>query len=621
MNAMKSKLPFIHRGESGSMDFSVKSKNATTGYMYLFFAGVLIFFLVMISRLFQLTVVKGNYYRGLSEDNRIREVVIEAQRGKIVDRKGYVIAENSPVEVSETLKRITSKRYYSDGEVFAHILGYRQIADENDIAGDSCLHKVQLGDKVGKKGIERLYECELRGKNGKKLIEVNAQGLFKRTLSVVEPVPGDTMQLAIDSDLQKRAYEIIKGKKAVVVGLDPRTGEVLVLASSPSYDPQVFEDNKSKEIQALLKDETRPLFNRATEGTYPPGSVFKPVMALAALQEKIIDDESVVKDTGKVTLGNREFGTWNFLEHGQIEGDVDVVKALQRSNDIFFYKVAEKMGPEKMKKWAEEFGFQEKTGIGIDEATGLIPFPFWKEDVLKEQWYTGDTYNFSIGQGYVLTTPLQVALSNVPFANNGEYCVPSLLKLDPSKGLKKTCRAIEMDKEHLKTVREGMHQACKVGGTGWPLFTFRVKDPNVPTPTVQPTASASAAMNGVLTKHYASDSAVLGASESAQLAQSVAPSSTPTPTVMPIEKLWDPQYLLGTGSAYMKQTKAIEVGCKTGTAESGGKKKPHAWFTAFAPFDKPEILFAVLVEEDGQGSDRAAPIARELLRQYFETEE
>ncbi len=617
MNAMKSKLPFIHRGESGSMDFSVKSRHVTTGYMYLFFGLVFIFFLVMISRLFQLTVVKGNYYRGLSEDNRIREVVIEAERGKIVDRKGYVIAENSPVELSESLKRITSKRYYSDGEVFAHIAGYRQIADQSNIDKDTCLHKVQPGDKVGKKGIERLYECELRGKNGKKLIEVNAQGLFKKTLSVVEPVPGETMQLAIDGDLQKRAYEIIKDKKAVVVAIDPRNGEVLVLASSPSYNPQVFEDNKSKEIQALLKDDDRPLFNRATEGTYPPGSVFKPVMALAALQERIIDDKDVVKDTGKVTLGNREFGTWNFLEHGQVEGDVDIVKALQRSNDIFFYKVAEKMGPEKMKKWAEEFGFQEKTGIGIDEATGLIPFPFWKEDVLKEQWYTGDTYNFSIGQGYVLATPLQVALSTVPFANKGEYCIPSLLKLDASKGLKKSCRTIKMDEEHLKTVRTGLLQACKVGGTGWPLFTFRIKDPKAPTPTVQPTASASA----TLSQNIASGSAEPGATGSAMLAQAILPSPTPTPTVMPIEKLWDPVYLLGTGSAYMKQTKAIEVGCKTGTAESGGKKKPHAWFTAFAPFDNPEILFAVLVEEDGQGSDRAAPIARELLRVYFEREE
>lgn len=611
---MKQKLPFIHRGEIGSMDFSSKTKSTSSFYLLTFFAFVIIFFLVMISRLFQLTVVKGNYYRSLSEDNRIREVVVEAQRGKIVDRKGYVLAENAPVELTESLKRITSKRTYKDGEPFAHILGYRQIADKNDIANDTCLHKIQLGDKVGKKGIERLYDCELRGKNGKKLIEVNAQGLFKKTLNVIEPVPGDTIHLAIDGDLQKRAYEVIRGKKAVVVAMNPQNGEILTMVSSPSYDPQVFEDNKGDVITALLKDEDRPLFNRATEGTYPPGSVFKPMMALAALQENIIKDDTVVQDTGKVTLGNREFGTWNFLEHGQVEGDVDVVKALQRSNDIFFYKVSEKMGPEKMKKWAETFGFQNKTGVGIDEAVGTIPFPFWKEDVIKEQWYTGDSYNFSIGQGYVLTTPLQVALATIPFANNkSEYCSPSLLKLGMPGSPKANCKKIPADETHMDTIREGMKQACKVGGTGWPLFTFRVKDPNAPTPT--PIVIADQA--------DASGSAVLGeASNSAQLSKvlaSVTPS--PSPTVMPIEKLWDPQYLLATGSAYMSQTKPVEVGCKTGTAESGGKKQPHAWFTAYAPFDNPQILIAVLVEEDGQGSDRAAPIARELLRQYFETQE
>lgn len=616
MNSMKQKLPFIHRGESGSMHFSTKTRNTTSISLYLFFAVVIIFFLAMVSRLFQLTVVKGNYYRSLSEDNRIREVVIEAERGKIVDRKGYVIAENSPVELSESLKRITSKRYYKEAEPFSHIIGYRQIADKANIENDTCIHRLQLGDKVGKKGIERLYECELRGKNGKKLIEVNAQGLFKKTLSVLEPQKGRTIQLSIDGDLQKRAYEVIKGKKAVVVGIDPRNGEILVLTSSPSFDPQVFEDNKNAIITDLLKDDDRPLFNRATEGTYPPGSVFKPVVALAALQEKIIDDETVVKDTGKVTLGNLEFGTWNFLEHGQIEGDVDVIKALQRSNDIFFYKIGEKMGPEKIKKWSEEFGFQEKTGIGIDEAVGTIPFPFWKEDVFKEQWYTGDTYNFSIGQGYVLTTPLQVALSTVPFANKGEYCTPSLLKLDsPGNDFmgapKKNCHKIPADEQHMETVREGLKAACKVGGTGWPLFTFRVKDPAIPSPT-QHIATMSATITA---DNNATESAVLSA------VTKTSPTPTPTPTIMPIEDLWDPDYLIGTGSAYMARTKAIEVGCKTGTAESGGKKKPHAWFTAFAPFDNPEILFAVMIEEDGQGSDRAAPVARELLRQYFETAE
>jgi penicillin-binding protein 2 len=591
---MNAKLPLFHKGDSGNMDFSARSRVQTNTMLYLFFVAIGIFFLILISRLFQLTVVKGNYYRSLSEQNRIREVVVEAQRGKIIDRKGYVLAENSPVEVNESLKRIVSKRYYKDGSDFGNILGYRQIADQNDVDNDPCINKIHPGDKVGKKGVEKLFECDLRGRNGKKLIEVNAQGLFKRTLNVVEPEHGKTVQLSIDGDLQKRADELLLGKRGAVVGVNPNTGEVLIMASSPSYDPQVFEDNKSEEIQRLLKDSDKPLFNRASEGIYPPGSVFKMIVAVGALQENSIEKDTIVEDTGKVKLGQQEFGTWNFLEHGQVEGDIDVIKAIQRSNDIFFYKIGEKIGPEKMKSWAEQFGYQSKTGIGIDEAMGTIPSPFWKQDVLKEQWYTGDTYNFSIGQGFVLATPLQVALSVVPFANEGDYCSPSLVKMGTPLSTGKHCKKLKIDKENMDLVREGMKQACQVGGTGWPMFTFRVKNPDAPTPTPTKVASGSA---------------------------DLAKEPLPSPTVMPIEKLWDASYLLATSSAMMQATKPVTVGCKTGTAESPGGGKPHAWFTIFAPYDNPEIVLSILVEEDGQGSDRAAPIARELLRQYFETQE
>lgn len=544
----------------------------------------------MITRLFQLTIVKGSYYHSLSEENRIREIVIEAKRGKIVDRKGYTLVENSDVEVTESLKRIVSKRYYKEGEAFSHVLGYRQIADKNDIGNDSCLHKLKLGDKTGKKGIEGLYDCELRGINGKKLIEVDAQGEFKRTLNVAEPVPGKTIHLAIDSDLQKRAFEVIKDKKGVVAAMDPRTGEVLVLTSSPSFNPQEFEDNNSEVITALLKDEDRPLFNRGTEGTYPPGSVFKPVVAAAALEEDAVTRDTTVQDTGKVELGNREFGTWNFIEHGKTEGDVDIIKSLQRSNDIYYYKISEKLGPEKIKKWAEKFGYQSKSGLGIDEVIGTIPSPFWKQDVIKEQWYTGDSYNLSIGQGYVLATPLQVTLATVPFANGGKLCKPRLLKMGSPYAPKAECAPVGISEETLAIVREGMLKACEVGGTGWPLFNFRVRDYSKPMPT--PTVAS-------------------GSANMAKL----------SPTAIPVEKLWDPTYLLASNSAMLAYTKPIQLGCKTGTAESMPGHKPHAWFTVFAPYDNPEIVITVMLEEAGQGSDMAAPVAREVLKTYFERNE
>ncbi|MCX7997250.1 MAG: penicillin-binding transpeptidase domain-containing protein [Patescibacteria group bacterium] len=590
---MNRKLPLIHRGESGNMDFGARVRTTTSsaGIMYFFFTVVIVFFLIMIVRLFQLTVVKGNYYRSLSEDNRIREVVIEAQRGRILDRRGYVLAENNAVEVTESLQRQPSKRYYHDAAPFAHLLGYRQNANAAELQADRCLHKARLGDTVGKKGVEALFDCELRGRNGKKLIEVNAQGLFKRTLNVVKPVPGTDVQLSVDSDLQRRAYEMLqaKNKKGVVVAINPRNGEILTLTSFPSFDPQVFEDNDGKAIMALFQDKNRPLFNRATEGTYPPGSVFKPVIALAALEEGIIDRRTIVQDTGRIELGDRSFGTWNYLEHSRTEGDVDVIKSLSRSNDIFYYKISEKMGPDVMKRWSERFGFAKLTGIGIDEVAGTIPSPFWKQDTLKEQWYTGDSYNFSIGQGYVLSTPLQVTLAMVPFANGGRYCKPTLVKQGTPLASEPDCKPIkEITIEHLETIREGLLQACKVGGTGWPLFNFRIADKTKPSLTPPP-ATGSAALT-----------------------------PQPSPTTLPIEKLWDPAYLTATSPANLAYTKTVELGCKTGTAESMPGRKPHAWFTVFAPYEDPEILITVLFEEAGQGSEVAAPVARELLRLYFE---
>lgn len=600
---MNAKLPLFHKGEIGNMHFGQRVQAQTNTMMYIFFAAVIIFFFILASRLFQLTVVKGNYYRSLSEDNRIREVVIEAKRGQIVDRRGYVIAENSDAELREGAIRINSKRYYKSPEAYAHLLGYRQIADERDIENDTCINKVRLGDKVGKKGIERLFDCELRGKNGKKLVEVNAQGELERTLTVVPPEDGSTVQLAIDSDLQQRAFQLLQGKKGSVVVVNPKTGEILALTSNPSFNPQVFEDNDAEKVSALFQDEDRPLFNRSTEGTYPPGSVFKMVMIAAGLEEEAVTKSDTVEDTGTVELGDREFGTWAYLEQGRTEGEIDAVKSLQRSNDIYYYKLSEKLGPEKMKKWSEIFGYQNLSGIGIEEAMGTIPSPFWKQDTLKEQWYTGDSYNFSIGQGYVLATPLQVALATVPFANGGEYCKPMVVKNGSEFAVQPDCKPLPMSDETIATVREGMHQACKPGGTGWPLFNFKVRDPKAPTPTTA-VASGSAGI----------------ATGSAALAQI---SRIPEPTSMPIEELWDPNFLAASSSAYLRgyTTKEVDAACKTGTAESGGNNKPHAWFTAFAPYNDPEILVTVMLENAGQGSDMAAPVAREILRMYFERQQ
>lgn len=493
--------------------------------------------------MFQLTIVKGAYYRRLAEGNRMREVIIEPERGTIIDRKGLIIAENSEANIDSSGERLFSRRQYHDGEAVASIVGYRQVADENDLKNDTCLTKLKLGDMVGKKGIEKKYDCVLRGKHGTKLVEINAQGKLLDTLSVIPPTSGKTLQLALDLELQKKAIEALAGKKGAVVATQPKTGEVLVMVSTPSYNPQFFEDGDDKAMNAYLKNEDKPLFNRALEGVYPPGSTFKIVMASAALQEKAIEPDTIFEDTGVIKAGAATFGNWYYLEYGKTEGPVDIVKALRRSNDIFFYLTGGKLGPQKIKNWAEKFGLGKPTGIGLEEASGSVPSPYWKEDVLKEQWYLGDTYNFSIGQGYLLTTPMQINQMASVIATNGKLCSPQLLKIQDGQPI--SCQSLDMKKEVLDLVKKGMQEACSPGGTGYPFFNFQVN------------------RSGKMEK--------------------------------------------------------ITVACKTGTAEShGDEAKPHAWFTVYAPAVNPEIVITVLVEESGQGSDIAGPIAKEVAKAYFE---
>lgn len=552
------RLPYFQKGDSKGFHFFSSNnqfvKNAFLIYVLLIFLILIILFL----RLFQLTIVKGSYYRSLSEQNRLREIVIEAPRGEIVDRKNFIIAKNLNPNINQKIEpgflnsnqKILSKRVYQEPEAIAPLIGYRQIANTDELKNDNCQNKLQLGSRVGKKGVEKLFDCTLRGQLGKKLVEIDAQGKYLKTVDVIPPIAGNKIQLALDFELQKKAYELVKnlpagrqGVKAAIVITNPKTGELLASVSSPSFNSQDFEDSSSANIQKYLSDKNNPLFNRVTEATYPPGSIFKIIVATAGLEEKAIDERTEIEDKGSIKAGEATFGNWYFLQYGKVEGMVNLVKAIQRSNDIFFYIIGNKTGVEKIKKWSDIFGLGKHTEIGLDEAEGMIPSTFWKKEVLKEDWYLGDTYNLSIGQGYVGTTPLQMALVTDVMANGGYLCKPQLLKVGTIHELsvQKDCRKLPISNKTISLIREGMKAACTTGGTGWPLFDFAVN-----------------------------------------------------------------------------KTK-IQVGCKTGTAESHVKSGiPHAWISAFAPFDNPEIAVTIIVEEGGQGSDVAGPIAKEIFKAYFE---
>lgn len=510
------------------------------------------FFLLVAIRLFQLSVVKGSYYRRLSEANRTKEIVIEAKRGSILDRNGRTITESLPPKKTTVKDRLISDRVSSAGSAVGHAVGYIQLADSEDLKNDLCIHKLQLGDSVGKKGAERLYDCELRGINGYTLLELDATGSPIRTLGKVRPVDGTAVTLSLDLPLQIEAHRLFTEDissqsasfpkpqqltKGALIALEPSTGKILALYSNPSFDPNDFNQKNAPTVGAYLKDPKQPLFNRATEGSYPPGSIFKLFVAAGALEEHAVRSDTIVEDTGKITAGPITFGNWYFLQYGKTDGEVNLAKAIKRSNDIYFYKAGEKLGVTNIKKWAERFGFGARTALPFSQAEGLLPSPFWKEEVLKEQWYLGDTYNLSIGQGYLLTTPMQIAQATAAFANDGHLCDPQLKQSDHPH-----CTKLPLSQKTLSEIREGMKQACTTGGTGYPFFEF-------------------------------------------------APP--------------------GLGR--------MQVGCKTGTAEShgGGSQSPHAWFTVFAPFDNPRISVTVLVENAGQGSDVAAPIAKELLLAFF----
>ncbi len=547
------KLPFFEKASSDSGFRSHAHDHRLPSFTMLIIISVGFFLLISI-RLFQLSVVKGSYYRRLSESNRTKEVVVEARRGSLLDRRGRLITESLMPKKTGVKDRLISDRVSDSGAAVGHIVGYIQLADKSDLKNDMCVHKLQLGDSVGKKGVEKLYDCELRGINGYTLHELDATGAPIRTLGKINPVDGTPVTLSIDLPLQKEAHRLFTEEissqsasfpkreqlaKGALIALEPKTGKVLALYSNPSFNPNDFNQKNTQSVTTYLKDPYQPLFNRATEGSYPPGSIFKLFVATGALEERAMKPDTIVEDTGQITAGPITFGNWYFLQYGKMDGEVNLIKAIQRSNDIYFYKAGEKLGVSNIKKWAERFGFGDRTALPFLQAEGLLPSPFWKEEVLKEQWYLGDTYNLSIGQGYLLTTPVQIAQAAAAFANNGRLCDPQLKQNEQPH-----CIQLPISKETLTQVREGMRLACTTGGTGYPFFEF-------------------------------------------------------TPP--------------GKGR--------MQVGCKTGTAEShgSGSQSPHAWFTVFAPFDDPQISVTVLVENAGQGSDVAAPIAKELLTAFFRT--
>ena len=529
---------------------------------------VFLFFIIFL-RLFHLQIVEGRINRELADGNRIQIKLIHAQRGVIFDRNGTILAANSPafrllnsrengkkkvrlVSREEALKlevkndpqavnlEVDNVRTYTMGEKFSHVLGYvGEISDSELKSGD--YKNYRLGDRIGKSGIEFQYEKLLRGIDGGEIIEVDSKGSKVRTLRRNPPIPGQNVYLTIDAPLQDKIYENLKQQLSksgsccgAAIAMDPTNGQILSLVSLPSYDPNIFTNSTDETaISQIFSRNDFPILNRAIAGTYPPGSTFKIVSSLAGLVSGKITPATIVQDNGAIYLGTFKFTNWYFNEYGKTEGPVDLLKAIQRSNDIYFYYVGQTIGEQVLGDWAKKLNLGSKLGIDLpSEASGLIPDDSWKRKTFNEDWYPGDTLHMAIGQGFVLTTPLQILGLTSFIASDGVLYKPQLTLTNFTK---KVLVSNLVSQDKIKLIKDGLKLVPKNGGTAWPFFTFPI-----------PTAG------------------------------------------------------------------------KTGTAEFGDpKNRTHGWYTSFAPADNPKIVLTVLVEGGGEGSNVAAPVAKEVYRWYF----
>ena len=593
-------------------------RHRLSGVMYFVAAAFVIIFL----RLFYLQVVEGEEFRRLSENNCIRLQGIEHPRGLVFDRNGVLLVDNRPsfnlsivlndakpvdstleklsqcmnmpagdlASRAENIKGISSyrpvllkqdvgrdalaaveahmydlpgvsvevqpKRYYLHRNSGAHIIGYLSEISPNELKNEKYAKNKQ-GDFIGKAGIEKTFENYLMGKRGGRQVEVNVSGKVVRVLENINAEAGNNIYLTIDQRLQKKAEELLEGKAGAVLAMEPSSGEILAFVSQPSFDPNEFVCGMTnEEWKKLISQPNRPMENKAVKGEYPPGSTYKIVTAIAALEEKVIDVNTSFYCPGFIKYGNREFRCWKKGGHGS----VNIIRALAESCDVFFYNVGQRLDIDKLAWYSKACGLGFPTGIGMEqEGAGLIPSAIWKKKRFGAAWSSGETLSAVIGQGYNLATPLQMLVLTSSVANGGKRLRPTVMK-------------------RIETPGGRLITENKIEILG-----------NLPASS----GTMDIIKNGlweVVNKNYGT--------------------------------AWSARH--GGG---------IEASGKTGTSQVVGRKegddeekklpqhlRPHAWFVAYAPSSDPKIAVSVLVEHGGSGSSAAAPVARELIKCYFNQE-
>jgi penicillin-binding protein 2 len=563
-------------------------------------------------RLYQLQVLESERYRVLADENRIDLRVFAPPRGRVVDRFGRPLAANrqdyrvllvaeQTNDVSTTLASLGSlvpvsdeerdrvlrevsrqrkfvpvtirdnltwddvarievnsldlpgvsvdegfTRLYPYGEMLAHVLGYTAAVSDTDTVDDPLLRLPDF--RIGRAGIEKVQERALRGVGGSVQVEVNAVGRPIRELSRKEGKPGADIRLTLDLDLQQVAYDRLGDESGAVVVVDVLTGNVLALVSSPGYDPNAFSRGITlAEWRALTRDPKAPLINKAIAGTYAPGSTFKPMVGLAALERGVMTPTTAVTCRGGLTVGNHTFHCWKRGGHGTVA----LRTALSMSCDVYFYEAARRVGIDKVSAMANRFGLGAPLGIDLPhERGGLMPTQAWKDKRFKRPWTTGETIVCGIGQGYVLATPLQLAIMTARIASGLEVSPRIVAPSEDVEGTSDDAPApLTIPPQHLKLIRDGMTDVVARG------------------------TAARAAIR---------------------------------------ESGFEMAGKTGT-SQVRTITKAERARGVIRNEHLPWEKRDHALFIGYAPVSAPRYAVAVIVEHGGGGSKAAAPIARDVL--------
>lgn len=590
--------------------------------------------IVLLSKLAHLQIFSYGYYNTKSNNNRIEIIPIPPNRGIIYDRNGVALATNNTIyqlniipdkirnlnEQLEQLKSIvnltdedienfqkerlnykshravplkynltqeeiahfvvnqhlypyvnitgTQHRYYPYGSALTHVLGYVSKINGQDkirLEEQNKITEYVGTNNIGKIGIERFYEDLLHGQPGYEEVEVNNRGRIVRLLNHHDPEAGEDVYLTIDLKLQLYIQKLLEGRRAAVVALDPNNGEVLALVSSPSYDPNLFVDGiSSTKYKELLNDPKKPLFNRTMLGSYPPASTVKPFLAVSALSEGVITPKTVVYDPGYWQLPGttKRFRDWMRWGHGK----VDTTKSIEESVDTFYYQVAYDLGIDRINYWMKKFGFGERSGIDLspnEETRAVLPNRDWKKSRYKQSWLQGDTIPVGIGQGYWTATPLQMAKALTILVNEGVVYTPHLL-------LKKKSDVLDtaLPKQNKPLPVEDSSLVNLISKSNWQIAK-------------QGMYRVMFGSRGTARKVYA-----------------------------------DAQYKAAgkSGTAQVYGLKNDEIYNADSIPEH---LRDHALFIAYAPFDKPKIVLAIVLENGGGGSTNGGAVAKHILDYYL----